>query len=67
MIDLSPFKNLVPSAAMEELELHGRGSVLTTYRRALHFLSQLDYESGGFKRVEENLNYSARRLAAVFG
>ena len=31
------------------------------------FIAQLSVESGGFKRVEENLRYSATRLTQVFG
>ena len=31
-----------------------------------HFLAQVAHESTGFTRLEENLNYSASRLAVVF-
>ena len=31
-----------------------------------HFLAQCSYESKGFSKVEENLNYSAARLLVVF-
>lgn len=34
--------------------------------RIAHFLSQIHHESGGFKSVYENLNYSAERLMSVF-
>lgn len=34
--------------------------------RIAHFLSQIAHESGNFSRVEENLNYSAERLIAVW-
>ena len=40
---------------------------ITTERRAAHFLSQCAHESANFKRLEENLNYSAKALRAVFG
>lgn len=40
---------------------------ITSERRVAHFLSQCAHESGGFKRLEENLNYSAKALRAVFG
>ena len=40
---------------------------ITTQRRVAHFLSQCAHESANFKRLEENLNYSAKALRAVFG
>lgn len=40
---------------------------ITSERRVAHFLSQCAHESAGFKRLEENLNYSAKALNAVFG
>ena len=40
---------------------------ITTERRVAHFLSQCAHESGGFKKLEENLNYSEKSLNAVFG
>lgn len=35
---------------------------INTARRQAHFLGQVDVESGGFRRLEENLNYSAQGL-----
>jgi len=40
---------------------------ITSKRRVSHFLSQCAHESANFKRLEENLNYSAKSLRAVFG
>lgn len=39
---------------------------ITTPQRICHFFAQIAHESGGFKRVEENLNYTAERLLVVF-
>ena len=40
---------------------------ITSERRIAHFLSQCAHESADFTRLEENLNYSAKSLRAVFG
>ncbi|TCP80762.1 putative chitinase [Rhizobium sp. PP-CC-2G-626] len=39
---------------------------VTTPVRTQHFLAQMATESGGFVRIDENLNYSAKRLREIF-
>lgn len=39
---------------------------INTVRRIAAFLSQAAHESGAFSKMEENLNYSAKRLAVVW-
>src|SRR5210317_1690517 len=40
---------------------------IDTEQRVAGFLAQCGHESGGFRVIEENLNYSAKALDAVFG
>ena len=40
---------------------------ISTPERQAGFIGQCQHESGNFKRVRENLNYSAKALRAVFG
>jgi putative chitinase len=42
--------------------LHG----IDTEERVAHFLAQVAHESAGFTRITENLNYSAKGLAATW-
>ena len=39
---------------------------ITDQRSKAMLMANVDHESGGFKRTEENLNYSAKRLQEVF-
>lgn len=39
---------------------------ITTSLRLAHFMGQCSHESGGFKLVKENLNYSAKGLLGTF-
>jgi putative chitinase len=47
------------------LEQLGTAGVVDTHERAM-FLAQVSHESGDFRRLRENLHYSAQRLHAVF-
>lgn len=49
-------------------ELNARSQIaeIAAPLRLAHFIAQLAHESGGFRRLEEDLNYSAARLTAVW-
>jgi putative chitinase len=49
---------LIPQALQEKYKLTLPGLAM--------FLAQCDHESQGFSQLEENLNYSANRLLAIF-
>ena len=72
MITTSLIKQIFPNAKnVDELvsamnELFPQYDVNTPQRIA-GFLAQCGHESGGFRIMEENLNYSAKSLNAVFG
>jgi putative chitinase len=56
----------IPSKVLDELP-----SVIDTFKidsinKLTHFLAQCAHESGNFKVVEENLNYSAEGLLKIF-
>lgn len=65
-IDLSKLKGHVPESILTELPLIMEKFNCNTPLRLAHFLAQCSHESGHFKFVEENLNYSSAGLKKIF-
>jgi len=63
---LEKLKGHVPDAVIAQIPDTAAKFNITTPLRLAHFLSQCGHESGGFKLVQENLNYSAKGLANTF-
>jgi putative chitinase len=65
-MNLEKLKGHVPDAVLHLIpEVQEKFEVNTVLRLA-HFLAQASHESGGFKLVNENLNYGAKGLLAIF-
>lgn len=56
----------LPQAVLNELPLVMEKFGISNATRLAHFLSQVAHESGNFKFVYENLNYSAKGLLSTF-
>ena len=65
-MDYNKLKGHVPDWVIADLPKAIEMAELNTPLRLAHFLSQCSHESAGFKALEENLNYSAKALLAVF-
>ena len=63
MKELEALKQHLPENVYKELLTLN----ITSKMRLAHFLSQIAHESGNFKFVRENLNYSAAGLKKTFG
>lgn len=57
----------VPAAVIAQIPDTAAKFGITNPLRLAHFLAQCGHESGGFKAVNENLNYSADGLKKIFG
>jgi putative chitinase len=65
-MNLDKLKGHIPDAVIEQLPSTIAKFELNTPLRLAHFLAQAGHESGGFKLVNENLNYGAKGLLSIF-
>ena len=63
---LTKLRNKIPIQVVNELESVMREFDISNPFRLSHFLAQTAHESGNFKHVRENLNYSAEGLLRTF-
>jgi putative chitinase len=63
---LENLKGHVPDSVIAQIPDTAKKFNITTPLRLAHFLSQCGHESGGFKLVSENVNYSADGLKKIF-
>ena len=64
---LEKLKGHVPESVIAQIPDTAKKFNITNPLRLAHFLAQCGHESGGFKAVQENLNYGAKGLRGIFG
>jgi len=65
-MDILKLKGHVPDTVISQLPFIMEKYGINTAIEIAHFLGQAGHESGNFKVVNENLNYSAERLMVIF-
>ena len=65
-MDINKLKGVIPDSVIAQIPDVMTKFSLNTSLRLSHFLAQCSHESMNFKAINENLNYSANRLMAVF-
>jgi putative chitinase len=63
---LENLRGHIPDAVIAQIPDTAKKFNITTPLRLAHFLAQCGHESGGFKAIQENLNYSAKGLMGIF-
>lgn len=63
---LEALKGHVPDGVIAQIPAVQEKFGVNTPLRLAHFLAQCGHESGGFKFVQENLNYGAKGLMTIF-
>jgi len=65
-MNLDKLKGHIPDAVISQIPGIQDKFEINTPLRLAHFLAQCGHESGGFRLVKENLNYSAKGLMGIF-
>jgi putative chitinase len=65
-MDLSKLKGHIPDNIIAQIPEVIEKFKIDTAIKLAHFLAQCGHESGGFKVVNENLNYGAKGLLTIF-
>jgi putative chitinase len=65
-MNLEKLKGHVPDSVITQIPGVMEKFEINTPLRLAHFLAQCGHESGGFRLVKENLNYSAKGLMGIF-
>jgi putative chitinase len=66
-LNIDKLKGHIPDTVLSQIPETAKKFNITNNLRLAHFLSQCGHESGNFKAVSENLNYSADGLKKIFG
>jgi putative chitinase len=66
LFKLDGLKGKIPDSVISQIPDTAQKFNITNSLRLAHFLSQCGHESGGFKVVNENLNYSSDGLKKIF-
>jgi putative chitinase len=66
-LNIEKLKGTIPDSVIAQISETAKKFNITNNLRLSHFLAQCAHESGNFKAVSENLNYSADGLKKTFG